>query len=161
MNEKLGSVTSPFEVLFPDFTPPPPLWHEAIETTSTARIRGAAHLNRFRIMMNRAPMADVNRQKKTWQRNLKVADGPLFGVPFHPMEKNVNQPWNELEDLVRLEPMKAVALAVGAGFVLCLLPLGRLLGFLVKLVFLLFKPALVILGAVKLVEYARQRGSGG
>jgi hypothetical protein len=77
------------------------------------------------------------------------------------MEKNVNQPWNELEDLVRLEPMKAVVLAVGAGFVLCLLPLGRLLGFLVKLVFLLFKPALVILGAVKLVEYARQRGSGG
>ena len=74
------------------------------------------------------------------------------------MEQNVNQPWNELEDLVRLEPKKAVILAVATGFVLCLLPLGRLLGFLAKVAFLLFKPALVILGAVKLVEYARQKG---
>jgi hypothetical protein len=71
------------------------------------------------------------------------------------MDKNVNQPWNELEELVRREPKQAVALAFAGGFFLCLLPLGRLLGILVKVLFLLFKPALLILGVVKLIEYAR------
>jgi hypothetical protein len=71
------------------------------------------------------------------------------------MDKNVNQPWNELEELVRREPKQAVALAFAGGFFLCLLPLGRLLGILVRVLFLLFKPALLILGVVKLIEYAR------
>ena len=50
--------------------------------------------------------------------------------------------------------MKAVILAFGGGFVLCLLPLGKLLGVLVKVTFLMLKPALVILGVVKLLEYS-------
>jgi len=33
--------------------------------------------------------------------------------------------------------------------------LGRLLGILVRVLFLLFKPALLILGVVKLIEYGR------
>ena len=83
------------------------------------------------------------------------------GAPFYfrrtllGMEKNVNQLWNELEELVRREPKQAVALAFAGGFFLCLLPLGRLLGTLVRVLFLLFKPALLILGVVKLIEYAR------
>lgn len=71
------------------------------------------------------------------------------------MDKNVNQPWNELEEMVRREPRQSVALAFAGGFFLCLLPLGRLLGILVRVLFLLFKPALLILGVVKLIEYAR------
>ena len=70
------------------------------------------------------------------------------------MDKNVNQPWNELEELVRREPKQAVALAFVGGFFLCLLPLGKLLSVLVKITFLLLKPALVILGVVKLLEYS-------
>ena len=71
------------------------------------------------------------------------------------MDKNVNQPWNELEEMVRREPRQSVALAFAGGFFLCLLPLGRLLGILGRVLFLLFKPALLILGVVKLIEYAR------
>ena len=71
------------------------------------------------------------------------------------MDKNVNQAWNELEELVRREPKQAVALAFVGGFFLCLLPLGRLLSILVRVLFLLLKPALLILGVVKLIEYAR------
>jgi hypothetical protein len=70
------------------------------------------------------------------------------------MEKNVNQLWNELEELIRREPQKALVLAFAGGFVLCLLPLGRVLGILVRVLFVLFKPALLILGVVKFLEYA-------
>jgi hypothetical protein len=71
------------------------------------------------------------------------------------MDKNINQLWNELEAMIRREPQKAVALAFAGGFFLCLLPLGRLLSILVKVLFLIFKPALLILGVLKLIEYTR------
>jgi hypothetical protein len=70
------------------------------------------------------------------------------------MVKNASSIWNELQEQIRREPMKAVILAFGGGFVLCLLPLGKLLGVLVKVTFLMLKPALVILGVVKLLEYS-------
>ena len=70
------------------------------------------------------------------------------------MVKNACSIWNELQEQIRREPMKAVILAFGGGFVLCLLPLGKLLGVLVKVTFLMLKPALVILGVVKLLEYS-------
>jgi hypothetical protein len=41
---------------------------------------------------------------------------------------------------------------VAAGFLLCLLPVNRLIGVLVKILFQLIKPALFILGVVKLLE---------
>ena len=69
------------------------------------------------------------------------------------MDKNVNQPWNELEELVRREPKQAVALAFVGGFFLCLLPLAKLLSILVRVLLLLLKPALLILGVVKFLEY--------
>jgi hypothetical protein len=83
----------------------------------------------------------------------------FLSVPSGYMDKNVNQQWNEVEELIRREPNKAFVLAFAGGFFLCLLPLGKLLGVLVKVTFLLFKPALLILGAVKLLEYARVTGS--
>jgi hypothetical protein len=70
------------------------------------------------------------------------------------MVKNARSIWNELEEQIRREPLKAAALAFGGGFLLCLLPLGKLLAVLVKITYLLMKPALVILGIVKLLEYS-------
>ena len=70
------------------------------------------------------------------------------------MEKNVNQLWNDLEAQIRHDPMRAVVLAFAGGFLLCLLPLGRLLGVLIRVSLLLLKPALLILGLVKLLEYS-------
>jgi hypothetical protein len=71
--------------------------------------------------------------------------------------ENINQLWNELEAAIRREPQKAVALAFAGGFFLCLLPLGRLLGILARILFLFCKPALLILGVVKVIEYIRPR----
>jgi hypothetical protein len=70
------------------------------------------------------------------------------------MDKNVNQLWNELEGAIRREPEKSVLLAFAGGFFLCLLPLGKLLGILVRVLFVLLKPALLILGVVKFLEYS-------
>jgi hypothetical protein len=61
--------------------------------------------------------------------------------------------WNTLAEQIRSEPIKAIILAFGAGLLLCFLPLGKLLGFLLKMTFILSKPVLLILGVVKLLEY--------
>lgn len=85
----------------------------------------------------------------------KAGSGALAGYwrTVACMQKNAHQPWIELEEQIRQEPIKAVLLAFGAGFFLCLLPLGRLLGVLVRMALILLKPALLILGVVKLLEY--------
>ena len=70
------------------------------------------------------------------------------------MDKNLHQLWNDIEAQIRREPMRAVVLAFAGGFLLCLLPLGRLLGVLIRVSLLLLKPALLILGLVKLLEYS-------
>ncbi|HEY1477463.1 MAG TPA: hypothetical protein VGF37_07220 [Chthoniobacterales bacterium] len=70
------------------------------------------------------------------------------------MDKNLHQLWNDLEAQIRREPMRAVVVAFAGGFLLCLLPLGRLLGVLIRVSLLLLKPALLILGLVKLLEYS-------
>ena len=69
------------------------------------------------------------------------------------MANNECQIWNTFAEQIRSEPMKAIILAFGAGLLLCFLPVGKLLGFLVKMTFVLSKPVLLILGVIKLLEY--------
>jgi hypothetical protein len=103
--------------------------------------------------MIRARIPDVNQQKQG-VRNQIVSRCSIFGVFSSRMDKNINQLWSELEGAIRREPQKSVLLAFAGGFFLCLLPLGRVLGILVRVLFVLFKPALLILGLVKFLEYA-------
>ncbi len=56
------------------------------------------------------------------------------------------------ERSVREEPMKTAGLAFVAGIFLTILPVGRIIGGLVRVAFALVRPALLILGVVKLVE---------
>ena len=70
------------------------------------------------------------------------------------MDKNAHQLWNDLEAQIRREPIRAVILAFAGGFFLCLLPLGKLLGVLIRISLLLLKPALLIIGLVKVLEYS-------
>jgi hypothetical protein len=74
------------------------------------------------------------------------------------MANNECPVWDKLAEQIRREPMKAIVLAFGAGLLLCFLPVGKLLGFLVKITFVLSKPALLILGVVKLLEYSGVTG---
>jgi hypothetical protein len=65
---------------------------------------------------------------------------------------------NTLAEQIRREPMKAIILAFVAGLLLCFLPVGKLLGFLFRITFVISKPALLILGVVKLLEYCGMTG---
>jgi hypothetical protein len=56
------------------------------------------------------------------------------------------------ERSVREEPIKIAGLAFVAGLFLTVLPVGRILAGLVRVAFALLRPALFILGVVKLVE---------
>jgi len=56
------------------------------------------------------------------------------------------------EKFVREDPAKAVGLALFAGVLLTVLPVGRLISALVRLGFALARPLLLVLGAVKLYE---------
>ena len=69
------------------------------------------------------------------------------------MANNECPNWNTLAEQIRSEPVKAIILAFGAGLLLCFLPVGKLLDFLIKMTFILSKPVLLILGVVKLLEY--------
>jgi hypothetical protein len=101
--------------------------------------------------MNRSRAPDVNPQKTKPESGAQSCFRRIFAV----MDQNVNQPLNELEAMIRRQPKESLILAFAGGFFLCLLPLGRLLGILVRITFLLFKPALLILGFIKLFEYGR------
>jgi hypothetical protein len=80
--------------------------------------------------------------------------GALYNNPGSNMDKNINRAWEKIEDQVRADPLKAVLIAFATGFAFCLLPVGRLTGFVAKLAFLLLKPALFVLGIIKALEYA-------
>jgi hypothetical protein len=62
----------------------------------------------------------------------------------------------ELEAKIRENPVEAVVLALLIGFLVCLLPVGRLIGALLRVAFLLLKPALLVLGIIKAAEYYQQ-----
>lgn len=59
----------------------------------------------------------------------------------------------QTEQYVRDNPAQAVLSAIGAGFVLRLLPLGAIVGLLVRLLLSLARPALFIYGAVSLYKH--------
>ena len=61
----------------------------------------------------------------------------------------------QTQDYVRENPARSVAYALVAGFILNRLPLGRILGGLMRLVMIAFKPAILAYGATKLYQAAQ------
>ena len=59
----------------------------------------------------------------------------------------------QTESYVRDNPTQAVLSALGAGFILRLLPIGALVGLLVRLALFAARPALFIYGAVALYKH--------
>ena len=69
----------------------------------------------------------------------------------------------QTEEYVRSNPTQAVLSALGAGFILRLLPLGSILSAIVRLALFALRPAIFIYGAVALYKHfqAGQEQSGG
>jgi hypothetical protein len=61
----------------------------------------------------------------------------------------------QTEEYVRENPVRSIAYAALAGFILNRLPLGRILGGVVRLGMITFKPAILAYGATKLYQAAQ------
>jgi len=57
----------------------------------------------------------------------------------------------------REEPLKCAGVAFVAGILLTILPVGQIVGGLLRLVFGLIRPALLILGVMKVLEEIEKR----
>ena len=69
--------------------------------------------------------------------------------------------WSEImgqtEEYVRANPTKALCYGVAAGFLLDRLPVFRILGGLLRLILMAFKPAVLIFGASKLYQMVQNQ----
>ncbi len=61
------------------------------------------------------------------------------------------------EQYAREEPLKAVGIAFVGGLILTVLPITGLIGTLLRVALTLLRPALLILGAIKLYEEVERR----
>lgn len=61
----------------------------------------------------------------------------------------------QTEEYVRENPARSIAYALVAGFILNRLPIGRILSGIMRLAFILFKPAILAYGATKLYQAAQ------
>jgi hypothetical protein len=64
---------------------------------------------------------------------------------------------HQTEDYVREKPAQSLFYALLAGFILNRLPLGQILGGLVRLFLIAFKPAILIYGATKLYQASQRQ----
>ncbi len=72
---------------------------------------------------------------------------------FNQFQEKANEYHKQGEEYVRANPTQAVLSAVAAGFVLRLLPIGALVGALVRLAIFALRPAVFIYGAVALYRH--------
>ena len=84
-----------------------------------------------------------------------VAEFPERGM--HWMKDRVEAVVNETGEYVREKPTQSLLYAFAAGYVLNRLPLGRVIGGLLRLLMVALKPAIVIYGAAKLYQAAQER----
>jgi len=81
------------------------------------------------------------------------APSPKSQDPAQPIQALMERTASE----VRKSPVKSVVWAFFVGLLLTIFPVGRVLGALTSLVFVLLRPLLLVLGALKLVEEVEQR----
>ena len=74
-------------------------------------------------------------------------------------QKSVSDFGARARDFARKEPAQAAGVAFFAGLVLTVLPVGRLLGGIVRLTFAVIRPVLLVLGVVKLCEEIEKRNN--
>jgi hypothetical protein len=67
----------------------------------------------------------------------------------------LEQVLDQTEEYVRENPGRSIAYALAAGFILHRLPIARIVGALMRLVFIAFKPAILAYGATKLYQAAQ------
>jgi hypothetical protein len=73
----------------------------------------------------------------------------------HNLQENIHRCYEDGEEYVRQNPTKTALVAIGVGFLLAQLPLRWMFIAIIKLVFLLVKPATFIYAVSKLIDDVR------
>ena len=84
-----------------------------------------------------------------------VAEFPERGMQW--VKDRVETVVNETGEYVREKPTQSLLYAFAAGYVLNRLPLGRVLGGVLRLIVMALKPGMLIYGAAKLYQMAQER----
>jgi hypothetical protein len=84
-----------------------------------------------------------------------VAEFPERGMQW--VKDRVEAVVNETGDYVREKPTQSLLYAFAVGYVVNRLPLGRVIGGLLRLLMVALRPAIVIYGAAKLYQAAQER----
>ena len=84
-----------------------------------------------------------------------VAEFPERGMQW--VKDRVEAAVNETGEYVREKPTQSLLYAFVAGYILNRLPLGRVVGGLLRLLMVALRPAIVIYGAAKLYQAAQER----
>ena len=84
-----------------------------------------------------------------------VAEFPERGMQW--VKDRVDAVVSETGEYVREKPTQSLLYAFAAGYILNRLPLGRVLGGVLRLLIFALKPAVLIYGATKLYQTAQQR----
>jgi hypothetical protein len=83
-----------------------------------------------------------------------AAEFPERGLQW--VKDQVEAALGETEDYIREKPAQSLLCAFMAGYILNRLPLGRILGSIVRLLLVALKPAILIYGAAKLYQAAQE-----
>lgn len=84
------------------------------------------------------------------------ASGDLAEQGLRYTKEQWDQILTQTEDFVRANPTRSLLYGVAAGFILDRLPIFRIFGGLVRLLLLALKPAILIYGASKLYQLAKE-----
>ncbi len=90
-------------------------------------------------------------RKKGMDENTDIAQR---GVQY--AQDQFSEVMTQAEAYVREKPAQSLLMAVLAGFILNRLPVGRLVGTLVRLVLFALKPALLVYGAKKVYDATQE-----
>jgi|SRR5690348_7711779 len=83
-----------------------------------------------------------------------AAELPERGVQW--VKQRVEAVLGETEGYVRTKPAQSLLYAFAAGYILNRLPLGRILGGVVRLLLFALRPAILVYGATKLYKAAQE-----
>jgi hypothetical protein len=86
-------------------------------------------------------------------KDFQEIPGSFLNGDMSDLKQRFSDLHTQTEQYVRDNPSQAVLSAIGAGFVLRLLPLGAIVGLLVRLLLSLARPALFIYGAVAVYKH--------
>ena len=83
---------------------------------------------------------------------------PEVRVPSaHPVEELIQKITSRTQELSRQDPMKAVAIALGAGLFLNVIPTRFIVGTVTAVTVTVLRPALLTLGIIKALELCTEK----